>query len=402
MNAAHASLWRRLCYTRLADLVRGRLDASLDWRVVVAAADLPLELAELVACVVRRTRLWRGERVDVARELVAHFQDGLEAGRTSQQLVQSFGDPRQAARLIRRAKRRSRPLVWYVWHYGLWTVFVVLLLYALAAACLLRGEPIVNTDYLAELNAEVRDVAAAARAWPLYREALLDLGCQLGSADCQWTQTDVAMVARPGDDDWPQAVEFLDEHQAELGRLREAAAVAHLGCELTFTIAPEDQPLLSCPAVRAMTDAVRKEPGESHPPLYNLFPPHIHALRAGARLLETDVCRAVEAGDADTAHGDVVALLAMSRQIGETPFMVSRFIAYMVEADCLRCHRARTDGRSDAVVRRAARRPGPSSRRPASQPGGGPRRRAALDARHRATLVHRRRSRRRDHYLRWV
>ena len=81
MTDAICSLWHRLYFTRMRDVLRGRLDASLDWRQTVALAELPDELAEAVRQVVGRTRLWRREKVDVAAELVAHFQDGLAAGR---------------------------------------------------------------------------------------------------------------------------------------------------------------------------------------------------------------------------------------------------------------------------------------------------------------------------------
>ena len=53
MSTAEVSLWRRLCYTRLRDVFRGRFDASLDWRLVVADADLPAELAEVVGQTIR-------------------------------------------------------------------------------------------------------------------------------------------------------------------------------------------------------------------------------------------------------------------------------------------------------------------------------------------------------------
>ncbi len=90
MTDAISSFWHRLRYTRLRDALRGRLDSSLDWEGVIAIAGLPSELAGAVREVVSRTRLWRREKVDVAAELVAHFQDGLEAGRTPTDLVQSF------------------------------------------------------------------------------------------------------------------------------------------------------------------------------------------------------------------------------------------------------------------------------------------------------------------------
>src|SRR5688572_21701199 len=91
-----------------APVVRRNIEGLID------DAAIPEPAKALVRRVVRRTRLWRRERRDVAGELIAHFADGLAAGETAEGLVEAFGDERRAARLIRRAKRRNRPLAWHV------------------------------------------------------------------------------------------------------------------------------------------------------------------------------------------------------------------------------------------------------------------------------------------------
>ena len=82
---------------------------------------LPGDLASIVHRVVRRTRLWPGEKIDVARELVGHFLDGLETlqqdkglavDAAAKELVESFGNEKLAARLICRSKKRCRPVIW--------------------------------------------------------------------------------------------------------------------------------------------------------------------------------------------------------------------------------------------------------------------------------------------------
>ena len=111
-NAPRRASWLyRLNHTPLRDVLRGRLSNRLDLAGIIAAAELPQPLANLVGRVIRRTRLSRLEKADVARELVAHFEDGLTAGATPAELVESFGGIKQAARLIRRAKLRGRSLI---------------------------------------------------------------------------------------------------------------------------------------------------------------------------------------------------------------------------------------------------------------------------------------------------
>ena len=81
------------------------------------AQGLPDLLAERVADVVDGSHLSDERRAEVFREMVSHFEDGLAAGRSPEDLSQSFGDGRHAATLIRAEKRvvvvamraRSRP-----------------------------------------------------------------------------------------------------------------------------------------------------------------------------------------------------------------------------------------------------------------------------------------------------
>ncbi len=101
----------RALRTPLSDVLRGNFTGTLDVRSLIVGAGLPIPVAELILRVVRDARLWRSERMDLARELVAHFSDGLAAGRTTEQLLADFGNPADASRLIRKARRRTRPLV---------------------------------------------------------------------------------------------------------------------------------------------------------------------------------------------------------------------------------------------------------------------------------------------------
>ena len=80
MSAALAGEWnrfRRLCRTPMHDVVRARITGRLDLEAMIAAAELPDPLRQLVRDVTRRTRLNRLEKVTVAEELAGHFRDGL-------------------------------------------------------------------------------------------------------------------------------------------------------------------------------------------------------------------------------------------------------------------------------------------------------------------------------------
>ena len=82
-----SGLWARLRFSPLRDVLRGRLSGRLDLKRRVADAHLPSTLESLVLDVAGATRLTGLERIDVAHELIAHFQDGLESGADSNRLV---------------------------------------------------------------------------------------------------------------------------------------------------------------------------------------------------------------------------------------------------------------------------------------------------------------------------
>ncbi len=67
---------------------------------------LPPEIETLIERVIRSSRLSLQDRYEVARELRAHFEDGLDRGVTASELVRRFGDPDEAARRIARARGR--------------------------------------------------------------------------------------------------------------------------------------------------------------------------------------------------------------------------------------------------------------------------------------------------------
>jgi hypothetical protein len=187
-EALQPSLARKVRTTPLRDVVRGRLTGRLDVQGRIEASGLPEPAKRLVARVVRRTRLWRLEKVDVADELIAHFADGLAAGEPVDALIASFGDERRAARLIARAKRRARAWPRQAARALGWLLVLLLVAYAVAAIVFYVGNPSPSGDYLTALNATTLQTPPDQRAWPVYRAALLKLDAatngSLGESSC--------------------------------------------------------------------------------------------------------------------------------------------------------------------------------------------------------------------------
>lgn len=94
--------------TRDNDSLVARMD-RIGVARVARSAGLPEVLADKVGQVVTGTGLPEDRRTEVFRELVAHFEDGLAAGRSPDALLVEFGDAGRAAGLIARAKRVVTP-----------------------------------------------------------------------------------------------------------------------------------------------------------------------------------------------------------------------------------------------------------------------------------------------------
>src|SRR5436190_24228805 len=98
-DTTQSNLLTRLRFTPMRDLVRLRVTGRLDLNRLVASSGLAAAAQQLILQVVRRTGLWPLEKVDVARELMAHFSDAIASGTSVEEVVGAFGEPRTAAKL---------------------------------------------------------------------------------------------------------------------------------------------------------------------------------------------------------------------------------------------------------------------------------------------------------------
>ena len=79
--------------------------------------NLPPVAAEYIKDIIKKMRYRKKVRSDVMAELVAHFEDALqqcetpeEKQKTAEELIERFGDAKLLGKLIRRGKKRCRPL----------------------------------------------------------------------------------------------------------------------------------------------------------------------------------------------------------------------------------------------------------------------------------------------------
>ncbi len=140
---------------------------------------LPARATDFIKLIVNKMRYRRKVQQDVQAELVAHFEDELkdcagdqEKEQKAQKLITEFGDVKLLAVLLRRAKKRCRPLWRTVVVRTFQTVGVLILCFVLYLVWFFTGKPAVTIDYLAEFNQMVRPaVDESLNAAPFYNEA---------------------------------------------------------------------------------------------------------------------------------------------------------------------------------------------------------------------------------------
>lgn len=369
---ATQTLRRRLWKTPMRDLIRGRVTGRLDLDALLEQSDLPAQAADKVRAVVKRTRLWRLEKIDVANELIAHFQDGQDAQTPLDEMIESFGDETQAARLIRRAKKRQRPILWHAFRWSRRAVGALIVIYLGLIVYFLAGSPQVKVNYLAKFNARAEAVPQDQRAWPLYRKALLALDLKRvrewdspapyyqdlppEQQDEHWDQMQppfrssqmdrLSESLHPGDPGWSDTAEFLQSHQDELSLIRQGAMRQGMGFAAGFPedFTPEDRKLFQMQIDPEQLNATHSYKDPDHN-LIGVLLPHLSPMRSMARLIAADARLAATEDDAARTYDDLAALQGLADQSREVPCLIGelvgiaiRTIGYQTTSDLLTQH----------------------------------------------------------------
>ncbi|MHC4528040.1 MAG: hypothetical protein ACYS29_09200 [Planctomycetota bacterium] len=141
---------------------------------------LPSTAAEFIQLVIKKMRYRKHVRGEVMAELTAHLHDALKDCETdderenrARKLIAEFGDAKLLAVLLRRAKKRCRPLWRTAVAMVLRTAAVLTLCLIAYIAWFFTGKAVITTDYLAELNRIVKPSAdETLNAAPFYDKAM--------------------------------------------------------------------------------------------------------------------------------------------------------------------------------------------------------------------------------------
>ncbi|MCX5634758.1 MAG: hypothetical protein NTW55_02795 [Planctomycetota bacterium] len=143
-------------------------------------AELPPVAGEYIRLVIKRMGYRRKVREDVQAELAAHFEDALrncnseqEKEQKAQKVIDAFGDAKMLAVLLRRAKKRCRPLWRMVFVRSFQTIGVAFICLVFYCIYLSLGKPTISINYVqraGEIACPVADEGL--NAAPLYLEAI--------------------------------------------------------------------------------------------------------------------------------------------------------------------------------------------------------------------------------------
>ncbi|MGB7158085.1 MAG: hypothetical protein WBD40_08465 [Tepidisphaeraceae bacterium] len=308
-----ATLFRRMRHTPMRDALCGRITGRLDIERRLEAAGLPAPARELIRRITRRTRLWRIEKADVAGELIAHFADGLAEGEAVEEMIARFGDERAAAKLVRRAKRRNRGIVWHAFVALRWLACGLLVLYGLSAAWFYAGKPTVKVNYVERFNSIARETPASQLAWPLYREAIPQLRFFDPLMTPSGSEEHYLLEVVPGEPRWPEVVKWLKPRQDAIERLRQGAKKPVVG----FVYGPEGS------ADEELWQQVRSVP---NPFLMDVLQPRLEDLLQMKIVLKADTLLAHDEDDLPRMMGNIEALLGVADQLAAEPVLLVQYI----------------------------------------------------------------------------
>jgi hypothetical protein len=199
-----------------------------------------------------------------------------------------------------------------------------------------NNPPQLTRNYSEELNAPVRDVPEAERAWPVYREVMTKLArtspdASIRVRECGRVPFTVA--------DRVKGPRFLRREAALLERVRAASLLPSLGHILSTEISMEDARL----RVRHENEGRRQQreyagplPAVWNPPLLSVQLMPVAEMGELIALLQADACMAAREYDADRMVDDLLAIMRIADQFREIPILINDMVSVNYFSDALR------------------------------------------------------------------
>tara|TARA_A100001391_G_scaffold197464_1_gene177621 strand:+ start:250 stop:2337 length:2088 start_codon:yes stop_codon:yes gene_type:complete len=332
------------------------------------AAELPARVDALIRQTVSKSKLWTNERAEIARELIAHAQDAIEAGRTEEEIDNGFGDPKRIAKLMSRSMKRKRPLAWRSYRnmkrLAGSMALLVIVSYAALAVRYFTGSPSIKRNYIAELNAPNAVYREDQKAWKVYMDVELQwkrhvqptqlaqkerYAKDVQDHDAKYTESNYPVVLdedgeneyplRPGIDlffihndltpehpDYQETMALAKAFEPQLARVRQAASRPVLGVEYTDNV---EQVEIEQGIWVYVSEPAAEDP-EDQQSLIEVVLPHLGAMRKFAMHMVIDSRWAFEEGDVDRAAANSIAIAGLARHCMQDGYLISDLVGFVI------------------------------------------------------------------------
>lgn len=141
---------------------------------------LPKCVGEYIESVIKKMRYRKKVRNEVLTELASDFEAELKECTSEEQkqqraylLVEEFGDVKLLAVLLRRAKKRCRPLWRTIVARTFQAILVLILFFIVYVGWFVTGKPTISVDYIAQFNKLSKpEIFEQENAWQNYEKAI--------------------------------------------------------------------------------------------------------------------------------------------------------------------------------------------------------------------------------------
>jgi len=273
---------------------------------------LPVGAKEYIKQVLRKMRYRRKVRQDVQAELAAHFEDEIKDCTTDEQkqqrakqLITEFGDVKLLAVLLRRAKKRCRPLWRKALVRSLQVLGIIVLYFLICSSPMLVGKPTISVNYVDWLNELVQSGRYEAdNARPYYEKAFelyVEMPQWLSKSRAKWPTdfNDVQLSSLPT---------WLEDNQAAFEAVRQGSRCVGYWSKYT-----SDEPELARGGLVADTMEV------------------LPSYKSLARAMRWQIQYEAYNGDIDTALSDSVALMRFGGHLHGHGLLIEQLVGIAIE-----------------------------------------------------------------------
>ena len=290
--------------------------------------NLPDCISKFINMVIKKMRYRRKVGREVQAELTAHFEDvfkdhpaGKERDEKARQLISEFGDVKLLAVLLRRAKKRCRPLWRTVVARSFQTIGILILCFIFYCVYISLGQPNISVNYVREMTNMTRPIVDESQnAAPLYQKAF-DLYKEPPDVEIKKEELvfwdDKKLLNAIGNKSWVD--ELTPEELASL--------------EIWISSNTEAIELFKQATEKPYCWWERQVDGEL---LLNILLPELSKMRDFSRLLSWQAVLKTHSGYNEEAFDDLLACYRASQHLEGPRMLVEQLVGWAIKAKSLR------------------------------------------------------------------